>query len=57
LLIGSALDIGLKMTINYNIEEYESLIPSGYLRETINHSLEEAIGLLLSGGLRKNTNQ
>jgi hypothetical protein len=50
-------NVGLKMTINCDVEEVESLLPSGGLRETTNRCLAEVVSLLLSGGLRKTTNQ
>jgi hypothetical protein len=45
------------MTINCDVEEVESILPSGGLMETTNYFLAEADGLLLSGGLRETTNQ
>jgi hypothetical protein len=45
------------MTINCDVEEVESLLPSGGLKKTTNRCLAEAVSLLLSGGLRKITNQ
>jgi hypothetical protein len=45
------------MTINCNVEEDESLLPSGGLRETTNCCLVEVESIILSGGLRKTTNQ
>jgi len=50
-------NVGLKMTINCDVEEVESLLPSGGLRETTSHCLVEVVILILSGGLRKTTNQ
>jgi hypothetical protein len=50
-------NVGLKVTINYDVEEIESLLPSGGLRETTNRCIAEDVSLLLSSGLRKTTNQ
>jgi hypothetical protein len=45
------------MTINRDVEEAKSLLPSGGLRETTIFCLAEDVSLLLSGDLRKTTNQ
>jgi hypothetical protein len=50
-------NVGLKMTINCDVEEDEIILPSGGLRETTSHCLVEGVSLLLSGDLRKTTNQ
>jgi hypothetical protein len=41
------------MTINCDLEEVESILPSVGLIKTTNGYLAEVVGLLLSGGLRK----
>jgi hypothetical protein len=51
------LNVGLKMTINYSLVEFASVLLSGGLRKTTNCFLAKVVSILPSGGLRKTTNQ